>query len=124
MHSPIKLKNPAAQAVVVTTTPVALYYGNARNPLAEIVPDSHWPGMWRVRWPDGAVSDMTNVSRAKDAAVAIAERGPPARNRRRLHFRAVEIALRGTARRAIAPSRTGGDRGRINGRAGARAAQQ
>jgi hypothetical protein len=37
--------------------------------------------------PDGRCSDMANLSRAKDAAAAIAERGPPPRNRRRFHWK-------------------------------------
>jgi hypothetical protein len=28
--------------------------------------------MWRVRLPDGRLSDMVNLTRAKDAAVALA----------------------------------------------------
>jgi hypothetical protein len=72
-----------------------LHYGSAKHPVAEVIPDKAWPGMWRVRTPDGWLSDMANLSRAKDAAMAIAERGPPCRNRRRLHWltRAVEEAL-------------------------------
>ena len=64
---------------------VVLHYGGAKHPLAEVVPDANWPGMWRVRY-DGNLSDMANLSRARDAAVAIAERGPPERNGRRLHW--------------------------------------
>jgi hypothetical protein len=37
--------------------------------------------MYRILWPDGQLSGMVNLSRAKDAAAAICERGPPARNR-------------------------------------------
>lgn len=33
-------------------------------------PDTRWPGMWRVHAPDGRVSDLANLPRAKDAAVA------------------------------------------------------
>ena len=55
----------------------ALHYGAARLPVLHVVPDATYPGMWRVRTPDGGLSDMVNLSRAKDAAVAIAERGPP-----------------------------------------------
>ena len=43
--------------------------------------------MWRIKWPDGHLSDMVNLSRAKDAAVAIAERGPPARYRRMFNWK-------------------------------------
>jgi hypothetical protein len=40
--------------------------------LAEIVPDPQWSGMWRVRLPDGSLSDMVNITRAKDAARSLA----------------------------------------------------
>jgi hypothetical protein len=33
-------------------------------------PDATWPGMWRVHTADGQVSDMVNLTRAKDAAIA------------------------------------------------------
>jgi hypothetical protein len=29
--------------------------------------------MWRVRWPDGRLSDMTNLTRAKDAVACFME---------------------------------------------------
>ena len=58
----------------------ALHYGDTRKPLALVVPDKHWPGMYRIAWPDGRLSDIANLSRAKDAAEAICERGPPRRN--------------------------------------------
>jgi len=61
---------------------LALYYGNARAPLVRVVPDGRYPGMWRISWPDGRLSDIANLSRIKDAAAAICERGTPARNRR------------------------------------------
>jgi hypothetical protein len=37
---------------------------------ATIEPDAHWPGMWRVRF-GGKLSDMANLSRAKDAAISL-----------------------------------------------------
>ena len=40
--------------------------------LASIEPDQTKPGMWRVRLPDGHLTDMFNVSRAKDAAASLA----------------------------------------------------
>jgi hypothetical protein len=64
----------------------ALHYGSAQSPLATVVPDNRWPGMWRIAWPDGRITDMVNLSRAKDAAGAIVERGPPARNRKALRW--------------------------------------
>jgi hypothetical protein len=39
--------------------------------LARIEPDTTWPGMWRVKTPDGSYSDMVNRTRAKDAAISL-----------------------------------------------------
>jgi hypothetical protein len=35
-----------------------------------IVPDAKWIGMYRLRLPGGGLSDMVNVTRAKDAVLA------------------------------------------------------
>ena len=72
-----------------------LQYGSGTRSLATVIPDAQWPGMWRIAWPDGRISDMANLSRAKDAAMAIAERGPPRRDARHLHWKidARETAL-------------------------------
>lgn len=40
--------------------------------VAAIVPDATWSDMWRVRLPTGHVTDMVNLTRAKDAAVTLA----------------------------------------------------
>ena len=40
----------------------------------EVIADERWPGMWRVRRPDGSLSDMVNRSRAKDAALTMLDR--------------------------------------------------
>ena len=53
---------------------LALHYGKSRTPLAWVVPDDRYPSMFRIRWPDGSLSDMVNLSRAKDAAMAFAVR--------------------------------------------------
>jgi len=37
-----------------------------------VVPDQQWPGMYRVRMPGGRVTDMVNLTRARDAAQALA----------------------------------------------------
>jgi hypothetical protein len=46
-----------------------------------IVPDATYPGMYRVILPDGSLSDMVNLTRAKDALrvqrEAVRNRGPP-----------------------------------------------
>jgi hypothetical protein len=45
---------------------------NRGRVLATIEPDLTWPRMWRVRLPDGCLTDMVNLSRAKDAAASLA----------------------------------------------------
>jgi hypothetical protein len=60
------------------TLQYTLAYGS--HPVADVVPDQVYAGMWRVRMLDGTLSDLTNLTRAKDAAFVIAERGPPRRD--------------------------------------------
>lgn len=36
-----------------------------------IVPDARWTGMWRVRLSNGELTDMVNLTRAKDAAISL-----------------------------------------------------
>jgi hypothetical protein len=36
-----------------------------------IVPDGRWLGMFRLRLPDGSLSDILNLTRARDALAAI-----------------------------------------------------
>jgi hypothetical protein len=38
-----------------------------------IIPDPDWPAMYRVRRPDGSLTDMVNLTRARDAARCFAE---------------------------------------------------
>jgi hypothetical protein len=38
-----------------------------------IVPDQWDPQMWRVVYPSGKVSDIVNLTRAKDAALGLVE---------------------------------------------------
>jgi hypothetical protein len=38
---------------------------------ADIEPDKRWPGMWRVRFADGSLSDMVNRTRAHDVLRAL-----------------------------------------------------
>jgi len=49
----------------------------------KVVPDAAHPSMWRVRWPDGRLSDMTNLTRAKDAVACFVE--TEERRQRRRH---------------------------------------
>jgi hypothetical protein len=50
---------------------LALKAGGRAGPAVEIVPDSTYPGMWRIKTPDGSLSDMLNRTRARDAARSI-----------------------------------------------------
>jgi hypothetical protein len=47
-----------------------LFFG--RKQVGSVVPDSKYPNMWRVEREDGSLTDMVNLSRAKDAAVTLA----------------------------------------------------
>jgi hypothetical protein len=40
--------------------------------LVTVEPDSKWPKMYRVRTQDGRLTDMVNLTWAKDAAIALA----------------------------------------------------
>jgi hypothetical protein len=63
----------------------ALHYGSTRLEFAA-VPDFVYPGMYRVKWPDGQLSDIRNLSRARDAAFSAAQQG---RNWRLLRWKPV-----------------------------------
>ena len=45
-----------------------------RRKLGRVFLDGQWPGMWRSRRADGQLSDMANLSWAKAAVLAAAER--------------------------------------------------
>jgi hypothetical protein len=49
-----------------------LYLNGKGKPILTIAPDGKHPTMWRVRLPDGRLTDMVNRTRAKDAAISIA----------------------------------------------------
>ena len=66
---------------------MALHYGTSKTPLAWIVPDAKYYKMWRIQWPDGSLSDMVNLSRAKDAAMVLAMRQVPSGNSKPLHWK-------------------------------------
>jgi len=48
-------------------TDYALYYGSSRKPLLFVVADAKFPEMYRVKWHDGRLSDLLNLSRACEA---------------------------------------------------------
>lgn len=51
-----------------------LFIGN-RSTGISVIPDKEYSGMWRVRDRDGRLSDIVNISRAKDAALSWALTG-------------------------------------------------
>ena len=63
-----------------------LRYGKSTKALAEVIPDDEYAGMWRIRWPDGQLSDMVNLTRAKDAARVLAMRDLPTGNDKPLRW--------------------------------------
>jgi endogenous inhibitor of DNA gyrase (YacG/DUF329 family) len=60
---PVGLQN---QVTAVSETLRTSRRRDASLPRA-IVPDDRWPGMYRVRRPDGSLTDMLNFTRARDA---------------------------------------------------------
>ena len=42
-----------------------------------VVPDERFPGMYRLKRTDGSLSDMVNLTRAKDALLALHEEVRP-----------------------------------------------
>jgi hypothetical protein len=45
-----------------------------RGAVLHVVHDATYPEMWRIRHPGGQLSDMVNLTRAKDAAMSVAMR--------------------------------------------------
>jgi hypothetical protein len=60
-------------------TIIALFAGRKR--ILHIEPDSQYSQMWRVRWPDGTLSDKVNLARAKAVALDYAEGVEALKNR-------------------------------------------
>ena len=48
-----------------------LYLGSSATGYS-ITPDTKYPSMWRVRYPDGSLSDIVNLTRARDGARCLA----------------------------------------------------
>ena len=67
---------PSASWNECSTAPVSMFAITAWKPLMrrpKLMPDAVHPGIWRVRWRDGRLSDMTNLTRAKDAVTCFIE---------------------------------------------------
>ena len=69
-----------------------LYRQGSRAPVLCVVPDKTYPAMWRIKTKAGVLSDMVNLSRAKDAAMDEYER--QTRVERPLEGRTAVILLR------------------------------
>ena len=68
----ITRKRPLGRTVTpasALTWRIAIYLRDRGKPLATVEPDTQYAGMWRIHMPDGWVSDMANLSRAKEAAI-------------------------------------------------------
>jgi hypothetical protein len=50
----------------------SLHLERRATALLHVIPDKTYEGMWRIRFADGSLSDMTNLIRAKDAGRSIA----------------------------------------------------
>ena len=63
----------------------ALYLRDRGKALATVEPDTQHAGMWRIHMPDGWVSDLANLPRAREAAIGsvlfVLNRKETARNR-------------------------------------------
>jgi hypothetical protein len=64
---------------------LSLHHGS--RVLLTVVADPMWECAFRIQWPDGAFSDIGNLSRIKDAAEVICEHGPPPLHRRDLRWK-------------------------------------
>ncbi|MGA8469268.1 MAG: hypothetical protein WB721_10500, partial [Pseudolabrys sp.] len=50
----------------------SLHLDRRDTALLHVVKDKTYSNMWRIRSPDGSLSDMANLTRAKDAALHLA----------------------------------------------------
>jgi hypothetical protein len=42
-----------------------------RDKFGTVIPDERYPGMYRIRLPDGRLTDMVNLTRARDGLAAV-----------------------------------------------------
>jgi len=67
----------APAAVLSVTAPLGMSAGQKPQSVTltrkllkldpRVLPDPKWPGMYRIKWPDGLLSDMANLTRCRDA---------------------------------------------------------
>jgi len=80
---PPQARRDSASAFLSVTTPVGMSEGQKpqsvtlrrKSPKLDprIAPDAKWPAMFRLRLPDGSLSDMVNLPRAKDALAVLCD---------------------------------------------------
>ena len=71
-ESELQGQSPAVQ--VAMAEPAAAYIKASRSAVT-VKPDAKWPNMFRLHLPNGQVSDMANLTRARDAARSISRPG-------------------------------------------------
>jgi hypothetical protein len=106
MHNPFINHRVRLAAAAARKLHAALTLSVGRRPVLRIEPDLTYSGMWRVRLPSGTLSEMANLSRAKDAALDIAEgigarekpHKPPLKSLRNFSWSRPPIAKREGAR--------------------------
>ena len=71
-HAPSASATKPAPGACVTLIPQQTRASkpSSRKLDPRIVPNAKWPGMYRVRLPDGSLTDMLNLARAKDALLS------------------------------------------------------
>jgi hypothetical protein len=73
-HAPRGVAHRAKGLLSWSRDGVAWVVCHRRTELVRVVPDAKYPGMWLVRHLDCRLSDIVNLSRAKDAAASLALR--------------------------------------------------
>jgi hypothetical protein len=84
-------------------TPDSWLLMQSRRVAAMLLPDPRFPSMFRIKLPNGSISDMVNLTRAKDAALSLADAMLDGRKR---GFQAPAIAPMEAARPNRATTRT------------------
>ena len=78
-------------------TDYALHYGRLKKPLLFVVADPEYPPMYRIRWHDGRVSGLLNLTRACEAGRVIGQSLVPSNEPTMLRWQKVGIGRAGPA---------------------------
>ena len=66
----------------------SLHRGQSQKPIVRIIPDGQ---LYRIEWPDIGLSDLTNLTRAKAAALEWAERKAVTEDRKKSGARRLKL---------------------------------